>query len=156
VLGSVATGVIAAVDVPVLVFGPNAAAPTRFARVLGCTDGSHFAEGAVAAGASLSQALGVPLWVVDVVDPGTADTPVVAALAARLGEVGVEAQWDTLHDRHADVGIARYAAEVEGTITALASHGRSGWRELLMGTVAAGVVRRASGPVLLVCPAATG
>lgn len=150
ILGSVAAGLVDQLPAPVLVFGPRAAPPSRYARVLACTDGSGFARGAVGAAAGIARDLSVPLWIVDVVDPDVGDTPAVAALAHELAPGGIHAEWDTLHGRDAARAIVDYADREPGTISVLATHGRTGWRKIVMGSVAADVIRHANGPVLLV------
>ena len=149
VLGSVAAGIVDTLATPVLVFGPKATTPTRYGRILACTDGSGFARAAVGAAAGLSRDLAVPLWIIDVVVPDVGDTPAVAALAHELAPSGVSAEWDTLHGRNAARSLVDYADTEPGTISVLATHGRTGWRNIVMGSVAADVIRHATGPVLL-------
>ncbi len=150
ILGSVATGLVDQLAGPVMVFGPHAALPSQFSRVLACTDGSGFARAAVGTAAGMARDLAAPLWIVDVVVPDVGDTPAVAALAHELAPSGVQAEWDTLHGRNAARAIVDYADTNPGTISVLATHGRTGWRSIVMGSVAADVIRHATGPVLLV------
>ena len=154
VLGSVATEVVHRIEGPLLVFGPNATAPDKYRRVVACTDGSSFASLAVDIAARFARDLDLPLWVVDAVEPDQGDTPFVVALGHELAALGIKANWDTLHSHRPGPAIVDFVDAEPGTISVLATHGRTGWRELLMGSVATNVVRHAKGPVLLARPTA--
>src|SRR5690606_2453318 len=106
-----------------------------------------------------SEALGLPLWIMQVGEP---DQPAdwvsagdahegghLARLAARLG--GVEG-WDVLHGRDASRALGEMAsAEVDRTaMLVMATHGRTGWDRLRLGSVTASTVREAPVPVLVV------
>jgi hypothetical protein len=76
----------------------------------------------------------------------------VAGLAGRLG--GVKA-WDVLHDKdpaHALVAMAATATEPTALLV-MATHGRTGWDRLRLGSVTTATVHAATVPVLMV-PAA--
>jgi nucleotide-binding universal stress UspA family protein len=76
----------------------------------------------------------------------------VAGLAGRLG--GVKS-WDVLHDKdpaHALVAMAATATEPTALLV-MATHGRTGWDRLRLGSVTTATVHAATVPVLVV-PAA--
>ena len=72
----------------------------------------------------------------------------LTTLAAGLGDGGVEAEPVLIEGSQAS---ERIAAEVRGALTVVGTHGRTGLSRFLLGSVAHGVVRRAS-PVLVVPP----
>ena len=112
--------------------------------------------------------LGLPLWLMEVVEPGVlpdwashddvVESAHPAALAAELD--GVEG-WDVLHDTDPAHALAAMAAS-PSTPTALlvmATHGRTGWDRLRLGSVTTATVHAATVPVLVVPaapPAAVG
>jgi nucleotide-binding universal stress UspA family protein len=69
-------------------------------------------------------------------------------LAARLR--GPAPWFDVVQDRRPANAIARYAGDRGDTIVVVATHGRSGLRDLIMGGVARGVAHQACCPVLVV------
>ncbi len=155
-LGSVATGVIRMSRAPVLLAGPRVAAapPTR---VVACLDGSRFAEHALPVAHALATQLDVPLVVVQVVEeagPGGAlDVPESGYVEHQARGLEGEVSWEVLHGDDAASAIGAWIGDDPGTVVVLASHGRSGFSQLVLGSVAAGVIRAATGPVLVV-PAA--
>jgi len=70
-------------------------------------------------------------------------------LADRLRDGGVEATALMLQGPTVETLIAE-AAKLEAGLIVLGSHGRSAFRDLMVGSVAEGVVRRSTVPVLLV------
>lgn len=171
-LGSVAEEVVRRAGRPVLTVrsdGDGAhGEPPR--RVLVPVDFSEHARQALVYGAALSERTGAELHVVHVLpemsfpDPYFAEAAqlramaraaqerVPEALARNVREVlGAEAEVHT----HLEVGspaatIVRVAEEEDVDHVVLSSHGRTGVERVLLGSVAEGVVRRASCPVLTV------
>jgi nucleotide-binding universal stress UspA family protein len=76
----------------------------------------------------------------------------VAGLGQRLG--GVEG-WDVLHAKHPAHALTDLSASptVPTALLVMATHGRTGWDRLRLGSVTAATVHRAAVPVLVV-PAA--
>jgi len=167
VIGSVAEALLRSLDRPALVVGPHlveAAALTG--RIVACIDGSHESQRTLAPARAWAATLGLPLWLVEVVEPGVlpdwvdkddvVESSHVAALAAALdGVVG----WDVLHDADPARALVAMAAS-PSTPTALlvmATHGRSGWEGLRLGSVTIATVHAANVPVLVVpaAPSAT-
>jgi len=72
-------------------------------------------------------------------------------LAARARAAGVPASIKTGVGAH-DVEIVRFASEMNADLIIMGTHGRTGLRHVLLGSVAEKVVRRAPCPVLTVRP----
>jgi nucleotide-binding universal stress UspA family protein len=158
-LGSVAAGVVARSGEPVLIVGPRATVPARLDVVQVCVDGSPPGETAVAAAATWSRQLDAVPWLVIVEPPdiGVALSDVVTSAAIqgpirRLRHAGLAPEWDTLHDDDVAEALADAAAKLEAAIVVAGTHGHSGFRQAVLGSVAGGLVRRARCPVLLVGP----
>jgi nucleotide-binding universal stress UspA family protein len=164
-MGSVAEALLRTLDQPALVLGPYVTEdPALAGRIVACVDGSAESERTLQPAKDWSAALGLPLWVVEVVEPGAPaewvghgdsfDSGHVAALARGLG--GVEG-WDVLHDRHpADALVDMVASAAERTaLLVMATHGRTGWDRLRLGSVTTATVHGSAVPVLVV-PAVPG
>jgi nucleotide-binding universal stress UspA family protein len=166
VLGSVARDTLRDVGVPTLLVGP-AVEPelaTRFETVLVCTDGSDTSKAVVAPIGDWIRQLHLRTWVVQALDPDARrelpqgagrvlEEAAVFALAQTLMQRdGGGVNWDVLHgDRVADA-IVDYAAHLPASLIAMATHGRSGFAQFALGSVAASVVHAAPCPVLVVRP----
>jgi nucleotide-binding universal stress UspA family protein len=162
VMGSIAEAFLRMHDRPTLVVGPHVAEDTAFdGRIVACVDGSAESEQTLEPAKRWSATLGLPLWLVEVCEPTGAEAQRGDALesvsagriAQRLGEVQ---GWDVLYDWHpADALIDLAASSVVPTaLLALATHGRTGWDRLRLGSVTSATVQGATVPVLVV-PAAT-
>jgi 2-polyprenyl-6-methoxyphenol hydroxylase-like FAD-dependent oxidoreductase/nucleotide-binding universal stress UspA family protein len=157
-LGSVTAEVVRDGRMPVLACGPDAVPCDDLTRVVACTDGSSLAAEVLPAAGGLARDLGVPLWVVQVVEEGAAagedvtESAMVHRLVEGIARNGIDLEWDVLHGRHPAAAINDYVNAQQGAVTALATHGRSGLRGTMMGSVAKQVVRHARGPVLVYRP----
>lgn len=144
-----------------------------YKRILVAVDGSNISHLALQEAVSLSKHLGAKLRIVTVVEAvmisGEADYvdfKEVRNAAIRHGEEaqqnakklaqerGVEAETrlieiKTAGDRVTDM-ISKEADEWPADLIVIGTHGRRGFNNLLMGSVAEGVVRIASKPVLLI------
>jgi nucleotide-binding universal stress UspA family protein len=163
VMGSVAEALLRKLDRPALIVGPHVTDGAKFAgRVVACIDGSHESERTLEPARGWAAALDLPLWLVEVGDPGpppewatrgdVMESSRVAGLAGRLG--GVEG-WDVLHDKdpaHALIGMAASATEPTALLV-MATHGRTGWDRLRLGSVTTATVHAATVPVLVVSAA---
>jgi nucleotide-binding universal stress UspA family protein len=163
VMGSVAEALLRTLDRPALVIGPHLAENAMFTgRIVACVDGSHESERTLAPAKQWAATLGLPLWLMEaaerealpegVIHNEVLESAHVAALAARLG--GVEG-WDVLHDKdpaRALVGMAS-SSSTPTALLVMATHGRTGWNRLRLGSVTAATVHAATVPVLVV-PAA--
>jgi nucleotide-binding universal stress UspA family protein len=179
--GSVADRVSRSAKVPVMIVRPGgndgAGRPSEVTRrVMVPLDGSELAARAVPVAASLAKRLDVPVLLVDVIDTTRAVSPLFAsgaaysqgffdeiqtelrteaerALAAAsesLKESGVEVRSRVLDGSPAD---ALLDLMEPSDVVVLTSHGRSGVRRWLLGSVAEKLVRQGVAPIMLV-PAA--
>jgi nucleotide-binding universal stress UspA family protein len=170
--GSVADGVLHAVTRPLLLLRPRAeAAPSAIDRVVVALDGSPLAEDALPTATALARRLGVPLALLRVVDAfrpafvtapygGTAYDRILATLEAdadhylaavarreRAAGLSVEALRATGAPAEA---LAQHSQTHPRDLLVLATHGRTGWRAAVIGSVARRVVLLTGGPVLMV------
>jgi len=143
-----------------------------YKSILVAIDGSQTSEAALNEAIQFARATGSRLRIVNVVDevnlnwsefPNTAElwNVLVASGRALLGkaastaaEAGVEAdtrliELDRLGDRIPDA-LAREADAWPADLIVVGTHGRRGLSHLLLGSVAEGIVRVASKPILLV------
>jgi nucleotide-binding universal stress UspA family protein len=143
-----------------------------FQKVLCPTDFSGPSEAGIAAALELGRHFGATLHLVHVVAALPAPAPDInysfrvpeyeAALhalarerleqtAARLRAVGVSVEFTI---GHGDAGreITRIAAEWGADVIVIATHGETGWRHALFGSVAERVVQHGACPVLTVRP----
>jgi nucleotide-binding universal stress UspA family protein len=138
-------------------------------------DGSAVAEQALQPATLLARALGAGITVLRVIEPPNLALsgagmnggyyeafdlqawveearPYAESIAQRLRDTGISARAETVGGYAAatiqDIAAARRAAAIT-----MATHGRTGLARLAMGSVAMGVVQRATAPVLIVRPA---
>lgn len=167
--GSIADRVTREASAPVLLVpGGYRADPPLVTRVLVPLDGSDLAETAMPAAIALARRLGLPIHAVCVVDPqGTERGREISA------ERDERARRSSTFEHAARVYltdcIQRHGAEVNSTrevrkgaavpelrkairpgdLVVMTTHGHCGLRRLVLGSVAEGLVRAASAPVLL-------
>ena len=79
----------------------------------------------------------------------------VAEVGARERRDGLSVETAVLNGAVAEA-ITRRAAARPGSLVVLGTHGRTGWRAAVIGSVARRVVLLARGPVMLFRPAAAG
>jgi nucleotide-binding universal stress UspA family protein len=72
----------------------------------------------------------------------------VAALCAKEGKP-VELQWRRAEDMHASDGILQAAKEEHCDLIVVGTHGRTGFKRMLLGSIAAKVVSQSPVPVLV-------
>lgn len=151
-LGRIAMGVVRGAGSPVVLAGPRVS-PATPTRVVACLDGSPFAEAAVPTAHALATQLDVPLVLVQVVEEGAGgavDVPESGYVEHQARPLGGEVSFEVLHGSGAAAAITAWIGDDPGTVVVLASHGRSGLSQLVLGSVAAGVVADAAGPVVVV------
>jgi nucleotide-binding universal stress UspA family protein len=177
--GSVADAVLHTTPVPLLLLRPTGAGalsspePRRLVVPL---DGSPLAEAVLPVAEELARALAAPIILLRVVEftalafgaepfgspyldyQGIPD--VLREDAARyLTEVAADLRGKGLTvETHASIGtpvdtITAQAREQAASLIVMSTHGRSGWRGVMLGSVARRVVLLASGPVLVMRPA---
>jgi nucleotide-binding universal stress UspA family protein len=160
-LGSITEEVLRKSPRPVLVVGPRfEPRPWREdGTVVACVDGSPYSEQALPVAAEWSATFGSQLWLVhvatptDLVAPG--DVNEFGYLKHLAGHFG-NANFDVLHSRHPANELAELADRWPVNVMVMATHGRSGWSRLTLGSVAMSVVHRATFPVLLARPEQLG
>jgi nucleotide-binding universal stress UspA family protein len=171
-LGSVADVLVRETSVPVLLVRPRGPAPDLLpgpvaANVLVPLDGSRLAEQALGPAADLARLLLVPCTLLRVLEPigvttGPASPEVRTAaalaylekVADRLRGQGMPVQTRVAVAAHPARAILSEAQAQEGTVIALATHGRGGLTRVMLGSVADKVLRAAAGPVLVYRPPA--
>jgi nucleotide-binding universal stress UspA family protein len=145
-----------------------------YERILVAVDGSPGSARAVTHAIALSKALGAGLRILHVVDMGwlalgpelAVDTQRIAAARRAAGEKDLALALDQAHAAGVDAETAlvetgapgqRLAGQIveqaqgwPADLIVLGTHGRGGAERLFLGSVAEGVARRASVPVLLV------
>jgi nucleotide-binding universal stress UspA family protein len=169
VAGSVAEEVLGRSSVPVLLVPPGAVEPPPsegVLRVLVPLDGSRLAEAALEVAAALAPPSRLELLLLRVAAPpdrADARRPLASQTVAarvraddrlrRLRAAGAVVTTEVRAGRDPAATIAAVARERSCHLIAMATHGRSGLARLLLGSVAAATLTRASVPVLLVRPA---
>ena len=159
---SVAEAVLASIGGPALLIGPNASIPTGWPAgpMFVCTDGSAYSEEILPHVATLS-GLELAPWLLTVNEPvevaasvpAGIDTNYTARLAARLRpRVEQEVNFDVLHGTDPAKDIVDYARANGAGLIALTTHGSTGLRRLVMGSVAMRVVHDAHCPVRVARP----
>jgi len=176
--GSVAEAVLHATTTPLLLLQPGverAAAPLALQRLVVPLDGSPLAEAALPVAEDLARALGLPivlLRVVEAVGLAFASDPLsgtfvdqqavlevlrdaareyLDGLAGRIKQrsAGVDVTTEVVIGSAAESITAR-AREQAGSLLVLTTHGRTGWRAMLLGSVARRVALQAGMPVVVV------
>jgi nucleotide-binding universal stress UspA family protein len=164
-LGSVTEGLLRRSSEPTVLLGPNAGpAPDRIQRIVACVDGSSHSETILPVAATWAADLGAGLALVQVVEPtaGWGADPYVSGdaiessyvhgLARRLGGLGISPEWEVLRGREPSAPIIDHARRMPGTLIAVATHGRSGWSRVAMGSVAMRLAHDSPTPLLVVRP----
>ncbi len=144
-------------------------APASGRRILVPLDGSHTSEGVLAHAQSLAKADGSELVLLQVVntageifsDPSIAAEDVSAAEAAEksylegiLARVRAEGANASLEIREGPIAdtILATARELQVNMIAMSTHGRTGLRKMLMGSITEGIVKHSPVPVLVIRP----
>jgi nucleotide-binding universal stress UspA family protein len=141
-----------------------------YAHILLSTDGSELATKGVRDGLALASALGAAATILTVTDPwplglGVADQTMLddwatdAAEAAKLileeaakmaATAGVSCTTAYVPDKHPAEAIIEYVEAHAIDLIVIASHGRRGFRRMLLGSQAAEVLSRSGVPVLII------
>ncbi len=174
--GSVTEEVLRSARVPVLVVPAHyqgSWASGHGSTIIVGLDGSALAEDALPAALELAGALGATLTLIEVIEPLNVgllgDSPYIPPEAVdiegwlreaktylddvmqRLRSKGVQVAVETTTG-HPSATIARVASENDAAAIVVATHGRTGLARAFMGSVANGVLQRATVPVLVVHP----
>ncbi len=133
--------------------------PRTIGRVLIPTDFSTAANHAVAHGYGLLWSHGGEVQLLHVVEPGRGEPPapdaeIAAALRALVppwaASKGIVTHVEVVHASDVARAVSEGAARFGGDVICLASHGRTGLRSVLLGSVAQRVLGEAQQPVLVV------
>ncbi len=180
--GSVADTLMRDSPAPLLIIHPAHDAPdqgrVQFTRILVPLDGSDIAEQALPEAARLARAAGLPVTLLQVINPsleyslvGQGMAPITPDLYNEV-EADFTAQANEALDRGAEklgeieAGVTKTVLQggtVEamkhytepGDLIVMTSHGRSGFRRFLLGSVAQSIINERVAPVVLV-PAKNG
>ncbi|MEM7313163.1 MAG: universal stress protein, partial [Planctomycetota bacterium] len=154
IVGSVASTVVAEAVVPVICVGPevDVAQSEWVGPVVATVDGSALSERALPIAAQLAGDLGATTWVVNVGEPDHPPTDVVdSAHVAHLARtLGPDVQYEMLHGDDVPRAVVGFARAQRAVAIVASTQGRSGLDRLVLGSTAAGIVRRAECPVVLI------
>ncbi len=149
---------------------PTLSGTKRYRHILLPLDGSETAEAALPDVASVAASNGARVTLLHVVPPALAEIYAAAqmipvdqeegarrdaahryldSVRRKLEAVGIDTHTAVTVGDAADAVLA-YADEGNVDLIAMATHGRSGWKRWVLGSVAEKVLRAASQPVLLV------
>ncbi|MBV8086079.1 MAG: universal stress protein [Chloroflexi bacterium] len=173
--GSVAERVLRRSHLPVLLIPPHAKQgwPAPKARIVVPLDGSALAESAVTAARELARVLGASITVLQVIEPPNmayfANAPLASVpdldpekwaedvrpygeeVAQRLRNAGLDASGE-VRIGYVATSIVEFAEDLKASAIVMATHGRTGLSRAFMGSVANGVISRATMPVLAIRP----
>ncbi|MDH3293922.1 MAG: universal stress protein [Acidimicrobiia bacterium] len=168
VLDNVAEEVLRTIRQPLLLLGNGVELDEDWPTgpIMVCTDGSDFAESIGPLAATWARELGQPLMLVTVIDTSAVPpdiSPVseinaVANFARDLETSGatgsgsataLAVNYDALHGDNPSKAIVDYADAIDASMIVMATHGRSGLRRAVYGSVAMDVIRHADCPVLV-------
>ena len=164
--GSVALQVLRELGEPLVVFRPRFDDPpvlSRVGRVVLPLDGSEASEAIVPQAAALAKWLGARLIVVTVIEPTAAlDANVVSGdvqessyVHSKANEIadryGVPVDWEVLHGAPKEA-IPSFVRGLGDAMLAMTTHGRSGLRGVITGSVTAQCLRDAGVPVFTRLP----
>jgi nucleotide-binding universal stress UspA family protein len=174
-LGSVADSLVRNSHFPLLVIRPledgESFPEVRFEHFLIPLDGSEVGEAILAPAAELGRAMGARFTLLHVVSPqvtlGSRAAPLpsgqvaerreraeayLAGVAERLGGEGIEARWKIESHFATARAILKTAEDEEADLVAIATHGYTGVKRAILGSVADKVLRGAQWPLLLKRP----
>jgi nucleotide-binding universal stress UspA family protein len=162
-LGSVADEVLRRAPAPLLVLRPADGPVSLFPgpaleSVLVPLDGSPLSERVLPAALGLARLLEARCTLLRVVEPGPQEDTEAQAMAylervaAGPRREGLQVQTRLVVGRHAAEAIVQETQAGKQDLVALATHGRGGLRRLLLGSVAAQVIRGVCVPVLVYRP----
>jgi nucleotide-binding universal stress UspA family protein len=150
----IAQELVRSVDVPVLLVGPHCVAERLDGPVVVAHDGSQGAHAVLGAARVWAEALGVRPVVLHVHHPlGEVVDQVLPTLDDACEQVG-GAALEIVHGSFPAGAIREYAHEVDASLVALSSRGRTDTLTASTGRTATWIVRESPCPVLLAHPAA--
>jgi nucleotide-binding universal stress UspA family protein len=126
-------------------------------HILLATDGSPYSEAAARVAGHLAKQAGLPISVVSVVTSSHSEErrkaaeQAVAGKVERLKGLGLQVEGRVVEGRP-DEAIVKAAEEAGADLIVVGSHGRTGLKRILLGSVAERVIGNANCPVLVVKP----
>lgn len=154
-VGDATVKVIGRADCPVLVVPQVGQLWSK--HILLATDGSECSVAAAEAAGNIARQSGLPITVVSVVTSSHSDSrrqaaqEAVDAKVARFSEMGLQVDGKVLEGQP-DEAIVRAVGEVGADLVVMGSHGRTGLKKILMGSVSERVIGQVACPVLVVKP----
>jgi nucleotide-binding universal stress UspA family protein len=124
-------------------------------RILLATDGSPYSEAAAGAAGHLAKQASLPVTVVSVTTSSHSAArrkeaeQIVADKVERLKSMGLEAEGRVVEGRP-DEAIVKIAEDVGADLIVMGSHGRTGLKKIMLGSVVERVIGQAGCPVLVV------
>lgn len=171
IIGSVALGLLRRAARPLLLYRPGSSAQgeaqTEVAvkSVVAALDGSEFSEKILPFATGMARALGARLELVQVLPPAGREPSIPESYrwdvlesaylqrhsAEMRKEYGLVAEWEVLHGDPVEA-IRAYMEGRYDSVLAMTSHARPPLERIILGSVAAGCVRRVGVPVLVYWP----
>lgn len=166
IFGSVALQVLRSLGEPLIVFHPQMDSLLAFPtirQVVLPLDGSDVSETIVPQAAALAKWLGAKVVVVSVIDPAaragldvpSGDVQESSYVRSRAREIadrhGVEIGWEVLHG-DAKEALPHYVRGLGDAMLAMTTHGRTGLRSVMAGSVTAQCLRDAGVPIFTRVP----
>lgn len=164
--GSVALQVLRELGEPLVVFRPHPDGPmalSKVGRIVLPLDGSALSESIIPQAAALAKWLGAKVVVVSVIDPSVQLDPNVPSgdvqesgyVRSRAREIadrhGVPVGWEVLHGEPQEA-IPPFVRGLGDAMLAMTTHGRTGLRGVITGSVTAQCLRDARVPVFVRLP----
>jgi nucleotide-binding universal stress UspA family protein len=154
VLSSVSEELLHVSPHPVILVGPSARPPAvPIKRLIICLDGSAIAEAVLPPAIDLAARLGANVTLLHVMDQPHSGHLVhgyMADVVRQLGGIPAHIAVHTAGGAGPAKVIVEHSAETGAGLIAMATHGRTGLRRALLGSVAQSVVHHAGCPVLVV------
>lgn len=166
IFGSVALEVLRGLGEPLVVFRPDPegpAAPSRVGRVVLPLDGSAASESIVPQAAALAKWLGATVMVVSVIDASVPLDPAIPSgdvqessyVRTHAGDIAdrydVPVSWEVLHGNPKEA-IPQFVRSLGNAMLAMTTHGRTGLRSVVSGSVMAQCLRDAGVPIFTRLP----
>jgi nucleotide-binding universal stress UspA family protein len=159
VLGSVAQRAVHELGLPTALVGPNCDTEWDVSGpVVVCHDGSVASDAILPIARDWARALGVQVMIVNVSRPRDAATAAAPSAAVEraaeffgddlVDEEGVQ----MLSNRHSAAGILGLVDDVDASLVALSTHGRTAMERLTLGRVSGAVIHASPCPVLTTRP----
>ncbi len=156
IVGSVTADLLRRITDPVMVVGPKIEVDDFTGPVIAPIDGSNESAAALPVSIEWADALETTVWIVNVtndsatVPDDVCDAGHLAHIANSLEQqAGRPVAFEQLYGRRPAAVVTETARRQNSSLIVASTHGRSGWSRATMGSVAAGMVRLSSCPVLL-------